>query len=166
MVTHSEPAASGVPVRCSMVSVLALRGSGADTRILLLRRAGSYLHDLWSYVAGHVEAGETGAQAALRELGEETGLVPTTFYATSFCEQVYLPATATIEIVPAFVACVAAGAEPRLNPEHSAYQWLTIDAAADAVPFGSQRDLIAHVRREFIERTPAAALRIEHTQAA
>ncbi|TAN07320.1 MAG: NUDIX domain-containing protein [Rhodanobacteraceae bacterium] len=159
MVIHPGPAASGIPVRCTMVSVLALRGSGAGAQVLLLRRAGPYLQGAWSYVAGHVEDGETGAQAALRELGEETGLVPTAFYATSFCEQVYF--TAAIEIVPAFVARIAAGAEPHLNPEHSAYQWLTVDAAANAVPFGSQRDLIAHVRREFIERTPAAVLRID-----
>lgn len=161
MVIHSGPAASGIPVRCTMVSVLALRGSGTATRMLVLQRAGSYLHGVWSYVAGHVEAGETGAQAALRELGEETGLVPTAFYATSFCEQVYFPATATVEIVPAFVARIAADAEPRLNPEHSAHRWLSLEAAADAVPFGSQRDLIAHVRREFIERTPSALLRID-----
>ena len=37
---------------------------------------------------------------------------------------------------------------------------LDLDEAAKRLPFGSQRDLLAHVRREFVERAPAAALHI------
>lgn len=150
----------GLPIRCTMVSVVALRGNTGRERMLLLRRAGEYLHGVWSYVAGHVEPDETGWQAARRELFEETGLVPERLYATSFCEQFYATAFDSIEVVPAFVAMVAAGAEVRLNGEHSAYRWLTPAAALDALPFGSQRDLFAYVRREFIERTPCEALRV------
>ena len=150
-----------LPVRCTMVSVLALRGRAVRTRVLLVRRAGSYLHGVWSYVAGHVEHGETGWQAALRELREETGLVPEALYATSFCETFYFAPANRIEIVPAFVARIADDARVRLNAEHSAYRWLTPATAARRFPFGSQRDLLAHVRREFIRREPAPTLRID-----
>lgn len=68
---------TGLEIRCSMVSVVVLRGAGDATRVLLLQRAGKYLHGVWSYVAGHIEAGETAAQAARRELAEETGLART-----------------------------------------------------------------------------------------
>lgn len=149
-----------LPVRCSMVSVLALRGRAARTRILLVRRAGAYLNGAWSYIAGHVEAGETGWQAALRELREETGLIPGELYAMGFCEQVYFAPDDRIEIIPAFVARIAEDARVRLNAEHSAYRWLAPATAARRFPFGSQRDLLAHVRREFIQRQPAAYLRI------
>lgn len=150
----------GLPVRCTMVSVVVLRGAGGDTRMLLARRAGTYLTGVWSYIAGHVEAGETGWQAAQRELFEETGLTPEALYATSFCEQFYVPRPDGIELVPAFVARVAGTAVVRLNGEHSAFRWVSLEEAAELVPFGSQRELIDYVRREFVAREPSAFLRM------
>ncbi|MBQ4853189.1 NUDIX domain-containing protein [Rhodanobacter sp. B2A1Ga4] len=152
--------APGLSLRCHMVSVVVLRGTGKDARVLLVRRAGTYLHDVWSYVAGHVEAGESGWQTALRELREETGLLPATLHATSFCEQFYAAQDDGIELVPAFVARVADNVAVRLNGEHSAFRWATLDEACGLLPFGSQRDLLAHVRREFVEREPSPFLRI------
>lgn len=149
-----------LPVRCRMVAVVALCGTGDDTRMLVARRASAYLRGVWSYIAGHVQAGETGAQAALRELAEETTLVPETFHATSFCERFYAPESDDIEIVPAFVARIARDAEVRLNAEHSAFRWVTLAEAAELLPFGSQRELIAHVRREFVAREPSLFLRL------
>lgn len=149
-----------IPVRCTMISVVVLRGEGTATRMLLAQRAGEYLHGVWSYIAGHVEVGEAGWQAALRELREETTLAPESFWATSHCEQFYAAASDTIEIVPAFVARVADDALVRLNGEHSAYRWVTLDETADLLPFGSQRELVAYVRREFVEREPIEALRV------
>ena len=155
-----NPRISGLALRCAMVSVVALRGTGSEPRMLVLRRAGAYLHGAWSYIAGHVAAGEAGWQTALRELREETGLAPEALYATSFCEQFYSAQAECIEIVPAFVARVAGAAEVRLNAEHSAFRWVSLDEAAGLLPFGSQHELLAHVRREFIERQPSAFLRM------
>lgn len=156
-----ETVCGTLPIRCAMVSIVALRGTGPATQMLLVRRAGAYLRGVWSYTAGHIEARETGWQAALRELREETGLVPEAFFATSFCERFYSTPGNCVEIVPAFAARIAADAEVRLNAEHSAYQWASLDAAADLLPFGSQRDLLAHVRREFVLREPSPFLRID-----
>lgn len=147
-------------IRCTMVSIVVLREADAGPQMLLARRHSRYMDGTWTYIAGHIEAGESGWQAALRELGEETGLSPRALYATSFCEQFYDTGQDCIQLVPAFVAQVAADATVRLNREHSASQWLGLDEAAERLPFGSQRDLLAHVRREFIERTPQPALRL------
>lgn len=151
---------AGLPVRCGIVSIVVLRGARESVRMLMARRSSAYLDGVWSYLAGHVQAGETGWQAARRELFEETGLVPDALYATSFCEQFYRAQPEGIEIVPAFVARVSDGAEVRLNDEHSAFRWVDLHEAAALLPFGSQRDLLAHVRREFVEREPMTALRI------
>ena len=56
------------------VSVLVLI-YGTDGRILLLERADR--PGFWQSVTGSLEAGETPLQAALREVGEETGLQQT-----------------------------------------------------------------------------------------
>lgn len=149
-----------LPVRCTMVSVVVLRGHPGTTEMLVVQRAGAYLHGAWSYIAGHIEPGETGWQAALRELREETALVPETFHATSFCETFYAASSDSIELVPAFVAHVPATAPVRLNGEHSAHRWVALDEAAALLPFGGQRDLIAYVQREFVAREASPFLRI------
>lgn len=147
-------------VRCTMVSIIVLRGEGPATELLMLQRATGRLASVWGYCAGHVEAGERGWEAALRELAEETGLVPTTLYSSTFCEQFYSAADDVIEVVPAFVARVPHEPAVRLNSEHMEYRWVPIADAADRFPFGSQRDLVAHVRREYVDREPSAYLAV------
>lgn len=149
-----------LPLRCGMVSIVVLRGSGANTRMLLAQRRSQYMDGAWTYIAGHIEAGDAAWQTARRELAEETGLVTEALYASSFCEQFYDAGNECIQIVPAFVALVADDVQVRLNTEHTAFRWLTLDEAMEQLPFGSQRDLLAQVRREFIERTPPAILRM------
>ncbi len=43
-------------------------------RVLLARRSGGYLHDLWEFPGGKLEPGETPAEAVERELVEELQL--------------------------------------------------------------------------------------------
>lgn len=143
-----------------MVSVLVLKGSGEDTKVLALHRSAGRLGGVWSYCAGHLEPGEPGWRAARRELLEETGLEPLTLHATSFCEQFYAPQDDCVEIVPAFVARVQDDAVVRLNGEHVEHRWVSFEEASSMFPFGSQRDLLAHVEREFVTREPSPFLLI------
>jgi dATP pyrophosphohydrolase len=150
----------GIPTRCSLVSVITIRGLGEHAGTLLLRRAQTPLHGLWTYAAGHLEAGETAWQAALRELAEETGLRPTGLYSADQCETYYDVREECIAVVPAFVAYVASDATVRLGAEHDAHAWLPFPDAIARLPFGGQRTLYAHVHREFVLRAPSPALRM------
>lgn len=47
----------------------------ADGRVLLVRRGQAPNEDVWSVPGGRIEPGEAAADAAAREVGEETGLV-------------------------------------------------------------------------------------------
>ena len=151
---------SELPVRCTMVSVVVVRGTAAAARVLLAQRAGPYLGGAWSYVAGHLEPGETGWQCARRELAEETSLAPLALYSADRCEQFYDAGEDCIQLVPSFVALVADDAAVVLNEEHRQFAWLAFDAAIARLPFGGQRELFAAVRREFVERAPSPWLRM------
>ncbi len=108
----------------TLVDILVLRGKGDALECLALRRgAGGRCPGSWEIVHGHVEAGERPAEAAIRELREETGYAPTALYNLSRVESFYLHRRDVVALVGMFVAFVGDDA-PRLGGEHDAYEWL------------------------------------------
>ncbi len=117
-------------VRTKFVDVYVLRPAGAALETLVLRRAGGgRCPGSWETVHGHIEAGERPADAARRELAEETGLVPERLYNLSRVETFYQHRLDEVALVPVFAAFVAAGAEARSGPEHDRLEWLSPAAA-------------------------------------
>ena len=119
-------------VQIKFVDTYALRGAGDTLEILALRRG---VHGRcpgsWETVHGTIEPGETPVQASLRELREETGLVPAKFYNLSRTEAFYQHRTDELALIPVFAAFVAPGSGVRLSPEHDRAEWLRPrDAAA------------------------------------
>jgi dihydroneopterin triphosphate diphosphatase len=118
-------------VRVSLVDVYVLRGTGTAMQCLLLRRApGRRCPGSWEAVHGHIEGDELPAEAALRELEEETGLKPEKLYNLSRVESFYLHTRNEIALIPVFVALVTAAAEVRPGSEHDSFQWVDIREAA------------------------------------
>lgn len=70
-----------------------------DGQVLLVRRRVSEGALSWQFPAGEVEAGESGAEAAVRETQEETGL--TVRPAGSLGERVHPRANGDVESYPA-----------------------------------------------------------------
>ena len=107
-------------------------------------RQGAY----WHCVAGALEAGETAAEAAARELLEETGLdtVPQDLgrpydYVVDESELHSAAAGARIR-VECFLAEAPAGWEPSLDWEHDEYRWCPADEAVALLHWPEPRELL------------------------
>ena len=113
-------------------------GESGD-EVLILHRTpedGAY----WHAVAGALENGETGAEAAIREGQEETGFNAQGQLLELGHHHAYPPsdeserrklwcADTECVLVEGFAVGVPAEWEPRLNAEHDGYRWCQIDDA-------------------------------------
>jgi dATP pyrophosphohydrolase len=126
-------------IRVSLVDVYVLRGIDAALECLVLRRAiGGRCPGSWETVHGHIEAGERPAEAAVRELEEETGLTPLRMYNLSRVESFYQHRLDEVALVPVFAAFVG-DTSVRLGSEHDRYEWLSADAAGSRFSWPRER---------------------------
>jgi len=127
-------------VRVSLVDLYILCRAGANAECLVLRRAaGGRSPGSWETVHGHIEPGERPADAALRELAEETGLEPLQLYNLSRVESFFQHRLDEVALVPVFVALVERGAAIRLSPEHDQAEWLSPPAARERLAWPRER---------------------------
>ena len=127
-------------IRVSLVDVYVIRGSGPGLECLVLRRgSGGRCPGSWEAVHGHIEPGERPAEAATRELDEETGLTPLRLYNLSRVESFYQHRIDELAMVPVFAAFVAENAPVRLGSEHDRYEWLSAGAAAARLAWPRER---------------------------
>lgn len=128
------------------VDTYAVRGAGAQLEVLALRRGGhGRCPGSWETVHGTIEPGETPVQASLRELREETGLVPEKFYNLSRTEAFYQHRTDELALIPVFAAFVAPDAAVRLSPEHDRAEWLTVRDAARRFAWPRERRAVEDI---------------------
>jgi len=119
----------------------------ADGRVLLLRRAPER-GGFWQPVTGRIDAGEGPAEAARRELREETGAdvpVEPLGYAHDFGIEPGLSARlggAFLARETAFAARAHAGFAPVLSDEHVEWGWFPPDEAVGLTPHAGLRRAI------------------------
>ena len=114
---------------------VAIAVARADRFLVLLRAPdrGGY----WNLAAGHVEPGETDAEAATRELREETGL-EADVVDLGLDSRYDLPDGSRITL-GLFAATAPAGWEPTLDAEHVEYRWLDRDGAVGRLRYPQPR---------------------------
>jgi dATP pyrophosphohydrolase len=151
-----------IPVRASAIcAFVCRRAAGGHEVLMLYRNENKEPGGFWCQVAGGIEQGERAWEAALREIKEETQLVPSRLYATDRCEQFYNIRDECIVINPVFVAFVDEQDEVVLDEEHTQFAWLCVDDALGRLPYPGQRDLLEYVQGAFLDTPPNELLRVE-----
>lgn len=103
-----------------------------DGRVLLVRRRVKEGSLSWQFPAGEVEAGETAGQAAVREVGEEVGLMVAE---TKMLGERVHPATGRTMV---YVACAVVEGDARVVDDEELVElaWATQSQLAEYVPYG------------------------------
>jgi dATP pyrophosphohydrolase len=134
---------------CLGVIIHVLRGRGSGGHFLFMERSGGRYAGEWWPVAGTCEAGEDPVWTAVRELEEETALVPDAIYTTGRAMD-HPEEPGHLQL---FLAFVASDAEVKLNHEHSDHVWLDVEETIEFVP-DSMEVSIRDLERRFMSREP------------
>jgi type II secretory ATPase GspE/PulE/Tfp pilus assembly ATPase PilB-like protein/8-oxo-dGTP pyrophosphatase MutT (NUDIX family) len=142
MVAEAPPRASighMAELRIGSVDVYVIHPARDGWRVLLLRRAkDTRCPGTWETVHGTIELNEEPEQAAMREVAEETGLKVGRLYSITV-QPFYLPRRHVVMLGVGFAAFVD-DTLVRLDAEHDAAEWLTIDQALDRYHWPRERD--------------------------
>lgn len=122
---------------------------------LLIHRAGEYLKGTWQMVTGGIEEGEKAWEAALREIEEETGIIPDSFYSADAVEMFYMKSSDQIAFSVSFVAFIDNIQPVLLSPrEHDAYEWLPFEKGVERLVWSEQKRVMAHIHQNFVLKKP------------
>ena len=139
-------------VRTHKIVVFVARptANGRYEFLQMRRRGDEPLAGTWQTVRGSIEAGETAADAAIRELREETAVRPIEFYRLGTVETFYDLQTDAIWHSAAFFALLAADATVTLNDEHDAFRWVDETEIDRQFMWPSEKPLIKEIRDELL----------------
>jgi dATP pyrophosphohydrolase len=108
----------------------------------------------WNHAAGQIEPAESAAEAAQRELAEETGLTAAVRdlaipqdYPVPDGERTRYPAGLESVRIDSFVADAPAGWEPTLSDEHDERRWCTYAEALELLTWPEARAALTAAER-------------------
>jgi uracil-DNA glycosylase len=102
---------------------------------------------------GHIEKGENGYTAAIREAKEESAIEakPFPFFREKMVYQFYKGKVKVKKFLTMFLGEVSPESKPKISKEHTGYMWLTYDEAIKKLKYAPQKKLINRCN-EYIRR--------------
>lgn len=105
-----------IPIKSFSIATYICKVEDGTCKHLIIRRRPGYLGGSWQMISGRIEGGEKGWEAALREIKEETNLIPDRFYSANTLEAFYEVNQNCINLVPVFVGSIDTGQEVQHPP--------------------------------------------------
>ena len=137
-------------IKVKQVDSYIYRNTDAGPLYLMLKRnTGKHYEHLWQGVAGKIEKGETGWQAVVRELEEETGKKPVKVFVADHIASFYDARKDRILMVPIFGIEVE-NSEVQLSEEHSEYKWVSFEDALTLLTWKGQKEGLRTVHDEIM----------------
>jgi dATP pyrophosphohydrolase len=100
-------------------------------------------------VTGKIKENENAYQTAMREIKEETGLVPVQLWVAPTVNSFYEPKDEYICLLPVFAARVETD-KVKISGEHTEYQWVDITIAQKLLAWEGQRKAVQIIEDYFL----------------
>ena len=144
--------ANEIPIRSFSIAAFVCRKFGKSCEYLVLKRHSRLYDETWQMVSGKVEKGETAWQTALREIKEETGIMPVRLFSADCVEVFYEHNQNCVNVIPVFLAFAPEDCDVALNPEeHSEFRWVPFNEAMDILHFDVRRECFTK-RQKFYDK--------------
>ena len=125
------------------VEVHVVRKFNNKPEFLMLKRSGKEIYGgLWQIVTGKIKKGEKAFESALREMKEETGLIPKRFWTAPNVNSFYSYEEDCVIILPVFAALVDETDKVIISKEHTEFKWTNPGKAKTMLAWPGQRKSI------------------------
>ncbi len=118
--------------------------------LMLKRSMGRKYPGLWQMVSGHLDKNETAVETVLREVKEETGLIPDRLWVAPNVNSLYNPEEDFVSVIPVFAAQVEYNAKVKISEEHTEYKWVSAAEAKNMLAWEGQRKSVELIKEYFL----------------
>jgi dATP pyrophosphohydrolase len=134
----------------TMIEAHIFRETENGIEFLLLKRADNKVYPgLWQMVTGKIKENEKAFQTAMREIKEETGLIPLQLWVAPTVNSFYEPKNEYICLLPVFAARVEIN-QIELSDEHTECQWVNRTTAQKLLAWEGQRKAVQIIEDYFL----------------
>jgi dihydroneopterin triphosphate diphosphatase len=134
----------------NLIEAHIFREDDQKLEFLLLKRSNYQIYPgVWQMVSGKIDKSEKAFETALREIKEETGIVPENMWVVPRVNSFYTADTDTICLVPVFACLVRSNLKIVLSTEHCEYKWVTSREAKQLLAWDGQRKAVDLIEEYF-----------------
>ncbi|HEY6952958.1 MAG TPA: NUDIX domain-containing protein [Bacteroidota bacterium] len=147
-------------VRSTIVELCVFKRTKKGPLYLVLKRSSTerLYPDIWQIITGKLKEREKAAIAVLRELKEETGLLPKRLWVVPAVDSFFDPVGDAVELCPLFAAEVEATSVPTLSSEHREFVWAGMKQARKLLVWPGHKDAVKTVHDYIVAGREAGRL--------
>ena len=137
----------------NLIEAHIFREQNGKLEFLLLKRSPEqYYPNLWQMVSGKIKENETAYNTALREIKEETSLIPEKFWVAPTVNSFYSPDKDYICLLPVFAVKVKYESKVILSKEHVEFKWVAPEESKQLLAWDGQRKSVDVIVDYFLNR--------------